>query len=42
MAYTLHTRIINSFLEQGGKINQVQITVDEVDNTFPRKKLINQ
>ncbi|HDR4481008.1 hypothetical protein PDN50_22855 [Bacillus cereus] len=42
MAYTLHTWIIKSFLEQGGKINQVQITVEEVDNTIPRKNLINE
>ncbi|QWI78151.1 hypothetical protein JG486_29235 (plasmid) [Bacillus mycoides] len=42
MAYTLHTRIINSFLEQGEKINQVQITVEEVDNTIPRNSIINE
>ncbi len=42
LACNLHTMIINSFLEQGGAINQVQITIEEVDNTILRKNIINE
>ncbi|HDR4461386.1 TPA: hypothetical protein QCP98_002146 [Bacillus cereus] len=42
MVFTLHTGVINSFLEQGREEIQVQITVEEIDNTILKKKLINQ
>ncbi|MCR8847790.1 hypothetical protein NQ095_05180 [Rossellomorea sp. SC111] len=41
MAYTLHTELINIFLKQGREEIDVQITVEEVDNTALSKKLIN-
>jgi predicted RNase H-like nuclease len=41
MAHTLHTEIINIFLEQRREEIDVQITVEEVDNTILSKKFIN-
>ncbi|HDR7760939.1 TPA: hypothetical protein QCY16_004563 [Bacillus cereus] len=42
MVFTLHTGVINSFLEQGREEIQVQITVEEIDNTILKKKIINE